>query len=123
MPKMTTDGPSTSYITDIPAVIPASIDYVIVYSTLYGCASFRDPTKGSIFIQILCHYLKPEFARDNDFITILQRVRQAIQHWNISKENENIEPNSENYEKITNFITQVSEESSSLTKKIYFDVS
>ena len=50
---MTTDGPSTSYITDIPVVIPASIDYVIVYSTLYGCASFRDPTKGSIFIQIV----------------------------------------------------------------------
>ena len=77
---------------------------------------------GSIFIQILCCFLKPEFARDNDFISILQRVRQAIQHWNISKQNENIEPNTENCEEKTNFVTQVPEENSSLTKKIYFDV-
>ena len=120
--NITTDGPSTCYIPDISNVIPRSIDYVIVYSTLYGCASFRHPEKGSIFIEKLCQFLQPEFARENDFITILQRVREEIQHWNFPKGYENTIQNGEEKDEKIKYVTQVSEESSTLTKKVYFDV-
>ena len=95
---------------------------MIVYSTLYGCASFRHPEKGSIFIEKLCQFLQPEFARENDFITILQRVREEIQHWNFPKEQENTFQNGEEKDEKIKYVTQVSEESSTLTKKVYFDV-
>ena len=118
---MTKDGPSTSYIPDISSVIPISIDYVIIYSTLYGCASFRHPENGSIFIRKLCNYLQPEFARDDDLKTILQLVRDDIKCWHARKD-DNETSNSEKSEDEIKYVTQVSEESSTLTKDVYFDV-
>ena len=118
---MTTDGPSTSYLPDITSVIPISIDYVIIYSTLYGCASFRHPRDGSIFIRSLCHYLQPEFARKYDLKTILQLVRANIKNWHVKKDDNQTQYSEPSDEEI-NYVTQVPEEASTLTKDVYFDV-
>ena len=120
-PKMTTDGPSTRNIPNVPSVTPCVIDYCLIYSTLYGCASFRHPKNGSIFIHILCKYLQPEFARKYDLKTILQLVRFHITNRHTKKDVNNTvysEPNEDDLK----YVTQVPEDNSTLTKDVYFDV-
>lgn len=92
-----------------------------MYSTLHGCASFRHTEKGSVFIRYLCSFLKPEFVRDHDFMTILELLTEKIQDWHNTKE-ENEIINSKTNEEPLKYVTQVPEVCSTLTKKVYFDI-
>ena len=121
VPKITTDGPSSSYLLDIQDVIPTSSDYAVVYSTLHGCASFRHTEMGSVFIRHLCSFLKPEFARDHDFMTILELLTEKIKDWHYTKEDDEI-INSKTKEVGIKYVTQVPEVCSTLSKKVYFDI-
>ena len=120
VPKIATDGPSSSYLLDIPDVIPTSIDYAVVYSTLHGCASFRHTEIGSVFIRYLCSFLQPEFTHDHDFMTVLELLTEKIQNWHNRKEDET--KNSLTKEETIKYVTQVPEVCSTLTKKVYFDI-
>ena len=120
--KSSKDGPSTCYVTDAPVIIPAYTDFMIIYSTLPGCASFRDPNKGSLFIRVLCYFLRPEFAQKYDLIRILQFVTNGIQNWDIPRGNPIQSQCFERYYETMNYVIQVPEYTSALTKDVYFDV-
>lgn len=57
--------------------IPVQADFLIVYSTVKGYYSWRNTTKGSWFIQSLCHELKTK-AFELDLLTILTFVSQRV---------------------------------------------
>ncbi|XP_072400038.1 caspase-1-like [Diabrotica undecimpunctata] len=69
--KTETDGEQTSY------KIPVEADFLIVYSTMSGYYSWRNPTKGSWFIRSLCDELKKR-AHELDLVSILTFVSQRV---------------------------------------------
>ena len=85
-------------------VTPLS-DYIVIYSTLNGCVSFRSPKEGSIFISILCEHLYKDAAKCS-LLTILMNVRRQMSCWHW-KDNSNI-------------CTQMSEDKSTLRDDVYF---
>ena len=95
---------------------------MIIYSTLPGFVSFRNPNEGSPFIRVLCHFLQPEFARNHDLKSILQFVSHAIKRWHIPSgipiQSQSFDQNHETM----NYVTQVPEYTSELSKDVYFDV-
>ena len=104
--ELMTDGPATS---SLRLIIPESLDYIIVFSTLYGCVSFRHPENGSIFIVKLCQYLR-KCAMQYDFETILKFVRDDMKDWNNESDKEG------------EYSTQICPEESTLTAYVYFDI-
>ena len=70
---METDG---NFLYKVPKnrEVPEIIDYHVVYSTLFGCVSFRNPEEGSVFIGKLCKYLRA-MAAEYDLQTILHNER------------------------------------------------
>ena len=103
---MEIDGPIQS--NDKPT-IPELTDYIIVFSTMYGCVSFRHPDNGSVFIERLCDFLKM-YAKKEDLQTILKRVRGNMKTW-VGDKNEDGE-----------YSTQMSPEENTLDADVYFDV-
>ena len=105
---METDG---NFLYKVPKnrEVPEIMDYHVVYSTLFGCVSFRNPEEGSVFIGKLCKYLMA-MAAQHDLQTILQRVRADMKNWS-HKEDEEEE-----------YVTQIPEDQSTLIGKVYFDV-
>ncbi|XP_050517770.1 caspase-1-like isoform X1 [Diabrotica virgifera virgifera] len=69
--KTETDGEQTSY------KIPVEADFLIVYSTAIGYFSWRNPVKGSWFIQSLCDELKKK-AFELDLLSILTFVSKRV---------------------------------------------
>ncbi|GFG33889.1 hypothetical protein Cfor_07137, partial [Coptotermes formosanus] len=61
--------------------IPTHADFLIVYSSVEGYPSWRDPDTGTWFIQCLCQELQ-EHASTKDFLKIVTRTsrRVAIDH-------------------------------------------
>uniref|UniRef100_A0A1B6HU18 Caspase family p20 domain-containing protein n=1 Tax=Homalodisca liturata TaxID=320908 RepID=A0A1B6HU18_9HEMI len=57
--------------------IPAMADFLIAYSTAEGFYSWRNPQKGTWFIQSLCDVLEQE-ANSHDLYTLLLMVAQKV---------------------------------------------
>ena len=60
--------------------LPDVTDFLEVYSTVEGYASFRDFRQGTVFIDTLCEVLKSEGHRD-DLMTVLHKVNQRVAEW------------------------------------------
>ena len=85
------------------------MDYIVVYSTLFGCVSYRHPEKGSPFIVTLCDYLKKHAAK-YDLQTILKAVRNHMEKWSLKNDEEEKCP------------AQICPEESTLKRDVYFSV-
>jgi len=57
--------------------IPTYADFLIAYSSMEGCYSFRDPDTGSWFIQSLCKELQGH-SSTKDFLKILTRMTRRV---------------------------------------------
>lgn len=59
-------------------------DFLVAYSFLPGFGSFRDPRKGSFFIQSICDEINKRETTD-DLVTTLTRVTQKVANDNEAK--------------------------------------
>ena len=104
---METDGLAPS---DEMCVVPVIEDYIVMYSTLQGCVSYRSPDNGSIYITKLCRNLK-KYAKNEDLLTILGRVKEDFKSFNCEDKEDG------------EYSTQVPEVWQTLSyKKVYFDI-
>lgn len=62
---------------DVFYTIPTMADILVMYSTMEGFYSWRDPQHGSIFIQSLVKQLR-KFHRTRDLLTILTFVNREV---------------------------------------------
>ena len=90
-------------------VLPNVGDYHIVFSTLRGKQSYRYTCEGTVFVRNFCHNLDKYGARE-DYCTILEKVRGDMMNW------------MEVSEPTGNKQMQIPEDTSTLVKKVYFDV-
>ena len=86
------------------SVIPVLSDYIVIYSTLHGCVSFRSPELGSIFISRLCENLKK--GAERGLLSVLMSVRREMLLWNFNDNG--------------TICTQISEDNSTLIDDVYF---
>lgn len=62
----------------IPDSIPEAADFLLAMSTVPDNVSFREKTKGTWFIQALCHNLKQLVPRGVDLLSILTQVNNDV---------------------------------------------
>ena len=86
-------------------VVTPLVDYIVIYSTLYGCVSFRLPQRGSVFIEMLCENLMKD-AEKYSLLTILMNVRRQMVVWCYKDE--------------STICNQISEDKSTLRDDVYF---
>ena len=59
--------------------LPNHADFLIARSTVPGYVSWRNPTKGSPFIQVLCEVLDPKKgAYDDDLLSLLVKAQRIV---------------------------------------------
>ncbi|XP_055967807.1 caspase-8 [Sorex fumeus] len=58
--------------------IPDESDFLLGMATVYDCVSYRDPTKGTWYIQSLCRHLRDGCSRGDDILTILTKVNNEV---------------------------------------------
>ncbi|XP_063411990.1 caspase-3-like isoform X2 [Mytilus trossulus] len=63
-------------------VIPDEGDFLLAFSTAPGCSSYRDPEKGSYFIQTLCEQIQNDCMR-NHLLDILTDVKKRVSKFKI----------------------------------------
>ena len=84
---------------------PLLVDYHIVFSTLLGMESYRKPQHGTVFIQSMCCNLQ-RLAGSLDYVSIMERVRREMAHERFP--DDEVE------------VVQISEDTSTLVKKVFF---
>lgn len=62
----------------IPDSLPEAADFLLAMSTVPDNVSFREKTKGTWFIQALCHNLKQLVPRGVDLLSILTQVNNDV---------------------------------------------
>ncbi|VDI58511.1 Hypothetical predicted protein [Mytilus galloprovincialis] len=87
-------------------VIPEESDFLLAFSTAPGWSSYRDPDKGSYYIQKLCEQIQKECMR-NHLQDILTVVNNTISKCDIPIEDGQIVKTMPSY-------------FTSLTRKLYF---
>lgn len=95
------ESSDTGFNFKLSKTIPAHADILIANSTISGYASFRNPRDGSRFVRCIVEVFK-EFAGHEDLLSMLTMVNQRISEMG--------EINSK----------QVSEPTTTLTKKLFF---
>ena len=99
--RIEVDGSSS---TSEGCVVPVLSDYIVIYSTLHNCVSFRSPEHGSVFIYHLCENLKK--GADRGLLSILMSVRLEMLRWYFDDNG--------------TICTQISEDNSTLIDDVYF---
>jgi caspase-like apoptosis-related cysteine protease len=103
-PMTATDGSCMSY------KIPTNADFLIVFSSLPGFASWRNAFEGSWFIQSLCLVLE-ERGRREDLLSIMTTVSRIV---SVNFESNSPTDVTQNKQKQIPFITSL------LTRQIFF---
>ncbi|XP_049836849.1 caspase-1-like isoform X1 [Schistocerca gregaria] len=74
---LTTDAPDSGYAEEVTYPVPSYADIIVSYSTFEGLYSFRNPTKGSWYVETLCSQLETH-GRSKDLVSVLTDVNRIV---------------------------------------------
>lgn len=92
--------------------IPDEADFLLGMATVNNCVSYRNPEKGSWYIQSLCQSLRERCPRGDDILTILTEVNFEVSSKDVCSKD--VKKNKKNIWK------QMPQPTFTLRKKLYF---